>query len=89
MVLIIAVIAIAIAQDPNSRVMGLVSYAWAGFGASFGPLVIMSLFNRNITSNAALWGMIAGAVTVVAWKPLMQTLNWTDIANLYEIIRAF
>ena len=89
MVLIIAVIAIAIAQDPNSRVMGLVSYAWAGFGASFGPLVIMSLFNRNITSNAALWGMIAGAVTVVAWKPLMQTLNWTDIANLYEIIPGF
>ncbi|MDA3979488.1 sodium/proline symporter PutP [Gallibacterium sp. AGMB14963] len=89
MVLIIAVIAMLIAQDPNSKVMGLVSYAWAGFGASFGPLVILSLFNRNITSNAALWGMLAGAVTVVAWKPLMHTLNWNDIANLYEIIPGF
>lgn len=89
MVLLIALVAIAIAQDPNSKVMGLVSYAWAGFGAAFGPLVILSLFNRNITSNAALWGMIAGALTVVAWKPLMQTLNWKDLANLYEIIPGF
>ncbi|MFU2058056.1 sodium/proline symporter PutP [Avibacterium volantium] len=89
MVLLIAIVAIAIAQDPNSKVMGLVSYAWAGFGASFGPLVILSLFNRNITSNAALWGMLAGAVTVVAWKPLMTALNWKDIANLYEIIPGF
>lgn len=89
MVLAIAIIAIIIAQDPNSRVMGLVSYAWAGFGAAFGPLVILSLFNRNISSNAALWGMIAGAVTVVIWKPLMAHLNWTDLQNLYEIIPGF
>ncbi|MCW9709916.1 sodium/proline symporter PutP [Avibacterium sp. 21-586] len=89
MVLLIATLAIIIAQDPNSKVMGLVSYAWAGFGAAFGPLVIISLFNRNITSNAALWGMLAGAITVVIWKPLMNTLNWKDIANLYEIIPGF
>lgn len=89
MVLLVAIVAILIAQDPNSKVMGLVSYAWAGFGASFGPLVILSLFNRNITSDAALWGMLAGAATVVAWKPLMQILSWEDLANLYEIIPGF
>lgn len=89
MVLFIAVIAIVIAQNPDSKVMGLVSYAWAGFGAAFGPIIILSLFNRNISSKAALWGMLSGAVTVVAWKPLMQYWNWVDLAQLYEIIPGF
>ncbi|EGV06372.1 sodium/proline symporter [Haemophilus pittmaniae HK 85] len=89
MVLVIALVAIAIAQDPNSKVMGLVSYAWAGFGATFGPVVILSLFNRNISSKAALWGMISGAITVVAWSPLMRFLGWIDLSNLYEIIPGF
>lgn len=89
MVLLISVIAIAIAQDPHSKVMGLVSYAWAGFGAAFGPVVILSLFNRNISSKAALWGMLSGAVTVVAWSPLMKFLGWEDLSNLYEIIPGF
>ncbi|WP_293731226.1 sodium/proline symporter PutP [uncultured Actinobacillus sp.] len=89
MVLVISVIAIAIAQDPNSKVMGLVSYAWAGFGAAFGPVVILSLFNRNISSKAALWGMLSGAITVVIWSPLMQYLGWTDLSKLYEIIPGF
>ena len=89
MVLAISLIAIVIAQDPDSQVMGLVSYAWAGFGATFGPVVILSLFNRNISSKAALWGMIAGAVTVVAWGPLMRFLGWEDLAQLYEIIPGF
>ncbi|TCK01779.1 sodium/proline symporter [Volucribacter psittacicida] len=89
MVLVIAIIAIVIAQDPESKVMGLVSYAWAGFGAAFGPVVILSLFNRNISSKAALWGMLSGAITVVAWSPLMKYLGWADLAKLYEIIPGF
>ena len=89
MVLLISVVAIAIAQDPNSKVMGLVSYAWAGFGAAFGPVVILSLFNRNISSKAALWGMLSGAITVVAWSPLMKYLGWEDLSHLYEIIPGF
>ena len=89
MVLLISVIAIIIAQDPNSKVMGLVSYAWAGFGAAFGPVVILSLFNRNISSKAALWGMLSGAITVVAWSPLMRYLGWDDLSKLYEIIPGF
>lgn len=89
MVLVISVVAIIIAQDPNSKVMGLVSYAWAGFGAAFGPVVILSLFNRNISSKAALWGMLSGAVTVVIWSPLMKFLGWDDLSQLYEIIPGF
>ena len=89
MVLLISVVAIAIAQDPNSNVMGLVSYAWAGFGAAFGPVVILSLFNRNISSKAALWGMLSGAITVVAWSPLMKYLGWEDLSHLYEIVPGF
>ena len=89
MVLLISVIAIVIAHDPNSKVMGLVSYAWAGFGAAFGPVVILSLFNRNISSKAALWGMLSGAITVVAWSPLMRYLGWDDLSKLYEIIPGF
>jgi len=89
MVLLISVVAIAIAQDPNSKVMGLVSYAWAGFGAAFGPVVILSLFNRNISSKAALWGMLSGAITVVVWSPLMKYLGWEDLSHLYEIVPGF
>lgn len=68
MVLSVALIAIAIARDPDSRVLGLVSYAWAGFGAAFGPVVLFSLFWKRMTRNGALAGMIVGALTVILWK---------------------
>ena len=68
MVLSVALVAIAIARDPESRVLGLVSYAWAGFGAAFGPVVLFSLFWKRMTRNGALAGMIVGAVTVILWK---------------------
>lgn len=67
-VLAVALLAIWIARDPESRVLGLVAYAWAGFGAAFGPVVVLSLFWKRMTRNGALAGMIAGAVTVVLWK---------------------
>ncbi len=89
MVLVIAIIAIWIAQDPKSKVMGLVSYAWAGFGSAFGPVLIISLFNRHISSRAALCGMLAGAITVIIWKPLMAYWGWIDMAQLYEMIPGF
>ncbi len=82
MVLLVALVAIAMAADPNNRVLGLVSYAWAGFGAAFGPVVILSLFWSRMTRNGALVGMIIGAVTVVVWKQF----EWLD---LYEIIPGF
>lgn len=82
MVLLIALIAIAIASNPESKVLGLVSYAWAGFGAAFGPVVLFSLLWKHMTRNGALAGMIVGAVTVIVWK------NFIGL-GLYEIIPGF
>ena len=82
MVLLVSAIAIVIAQNPDSKVLGLVSYAWAGFGAAFGPVVLMSLFWRRMTGTGALAGMLVGALTVIAWKPLTGS-------SLYEIVPGF
>jgi sodium/proline symporter len=68
MVLSVALIAIVIARDPDSRVLGLVSYAWAGFGAAFGPVVVFSLGWRRMTRSGALAGIVVGALTVILWK---------------------
>ena len=80
-VLLVALLAIAIARDPESRVLGLVSYAWAGFGAAFGPVVLLSLFWQRMTRNGALAGMVVGALTVILWK-------YTGSA-LYEMVPGF
>ncbi|MBW7006547.1 hypothetical protein KXT63_19750 [Salmonella enterica subsp. enterica serovar Weltevreden] len=82
MVLVVALIAIALAANPDNRVLGLVSYAWAGFGAAFGPVVLFSVMWSRMTRNGALAGMIIGAVTVIVWKQY----GWLD---LYEIIPGF
>lgn len=83
MVLAIAVLAIILAMNPDSKVLGLVAYAWAGFGAAFGPLIILSLFWKRMTLNGALVGMIVGALTVIIWKNTMSSLG------LYEIVPGF
>ncbi|MGH1460712.1 MAG: sodium/proline symporter PutP [Neptuniibacter sp.] len=80
-VIVIAVIATSLAMDKDSKVLELVSYAWAGFGAAFGPALIMSLYWKNMTKAGALAGIIVGGVTVVVWKQL--TGGWFE---LYEII---
>ena len=80
-VLAVALLAIFIARDPDSRVLGLVSYAWAGFGAAFGPVVLFSLFWGRMTGIGALAGMVAGALTVVLWKHTGSAL--------YEIVPGF
>ncbi|MCQ4306753.1 sodium/proline symporter PutP [Pseudomonas stutzeri] len=82
MVLLIALIAIGIASNPESKVLGLVSYAWAGFGAAFGPVVLISLLWKRMTRNGALVGMLVGAITVVVWKEFIGL-------GLYEIIPGF
>jgi sodium/proline symporter len=83
MVLLVALVAIGLAANPDNRVLGLVSYAWAGFGAAFGPLVIFSVLWKGMTRNGALAGMLLGAVTVILWK---NFFGWT---GLYEIIPGF
>lgn len=82
MVLVVALVAIALASNPDNRVLGLVSYAWAGFGAGFGPVILFSLTWSRMTRNGALAGMIVGAMTVIVWKHFA----WL---GLYEIIPGF
>ncbi len=83
MVLLVALVAIGLAANPDNRVLGLVSYAWAGFGAAFGPVVILSVLWKGMTRNGALAGMLLGALTVILWKNFFA---WT---GLYEIIPGF
>ncbi len=83
-VLSIALIAILFASNPESSVLSLVAYAWAGFGAAFGPVVILSLFWKRMTRNGALAGMIVGAATVIVWKQLEGGLF-----EVYEILPGF
>ncbi|NLK85636.1 MAG: sodium/proline symporter PutP [Aeromonadales bacterium] len=68
MLLLVAAIAYVIALDPNSGILKLVAYAWAGFGAAFGPCVLISVFWKKMTLSGAICGMIAGAATVIIWE---------------------
>ena len=77
----IAVIATWLALNPDRSVLGMVSYAWAGFGAAFGPVLVLSLYWRRMNGMGALAGIVAGGLTVVWWK--QQQGGWYD---LYEII---
>lgn len=83
-VVVVALIAMFIAFDPESSVLGLVSYAWGGFGATFGPIVLLSLFWKRMTRNGALAGLLTGGLTVIVWKNLSG-----GIFDLYEIVPGF
>ncbi|MFI0414236.1 MAG: sodium/proline symporter PutP [Candidatus Thiodiazotropha sp.] len=83
-VLSIALIAFLLALDRESRVLDLVSYAWAGFGAAFGPTVLLSLYWKGMNRWGALAGILSGGLTVVLWKPLQGGLF-----DLYEIVPGF
>ena len=86
-VVVIAVIAIFLAADPDSNVFKIVSFAWAGFGASFGPLVLASLFWKRATYRGALAGMVTGGATVFIWKFLIAPLG--GVLGIYELLPAF
>lgn len=90
-VIIIAVIAFAIAIDPNSSIMGLVSDAWAGFGAAFGPVVLLALFWKRSNAAGALAGMISGALTVIVWDyiPLIAGETIGNATGLYSLAIGF
>ncbi len=85
--IIIAVIGVVIAWDSNSSVFGIVSFAWAGFGAAFGPVVLLSLFWKRSNKYGAIAGMIAGGAMVFIWKYVIAGLN--DVLNVYELLPAF
>jgi sodium/proline symporter len=82
MLLLVAAIAFMIATDPQSGILKLVSYAWAGFGASFGPAVVFSLFWRRMNLKGCLAGMFTGAVTVILWE------HWAFL-GLYSLVPGF
>ncbi|WP_296405617.1 sodium/proline symporter PutP [Psychrobacter sp.] len=90
-VVLVAVVAILLASDPDSSVLTLVSNAWAGFGAAFGPLVIISLMWKRMNRNGALAGMIVGALTVIIWIYAgFETADGTHLNDwLYAIIPGF
>ena len=83
----IAVVGIFLASDPNSSVFGIVSFAWAGFGAAFGPVVLTALFWKRSNMYGALAGMVVGGATVFIWKYMVRPLGgaW----NIYELLPAF
>ena len=86
-VLVIAVIGMFIARDSNSSVFQIVSFAWAGFGASFGPLVLMALFWKRSNMQGALAGMVSGGIMVFVWKFLVRPMG--GVLGIYELLPAF
>ncbi|MBQ1399273.1 MAG: sodium/proline symporter [Lachnospiraceae bacterium] len=84
---VIAVVGMVIARDPNSSVFGIVSFAWAGFGAAFGPLMLLSLFWKRTTRAGALAGMIGGGAMIFIWKFGVRPLG--GALNIYELLPAF
>ncbi|MDK8244535.1 sodium:proline symporter, partial [Corynebacterium sp. UMB10321] len=81
MVVLVAAVAMVLAINPSDTILGLVAFAWAGFGASFGPVVIASLYWRRLTAPGAIAGMIVGAITVFVWGS-SDTLS----GIIYEIV---
>ena len=83
----IAIIGVILAQNPDSSVFKIVSFAWAGFGASFGPLMLFSLFWKRTNRNGALAGMIVGGAMVFVWKFLIAPMG--GLLAIYELLPAF
>ncbi len=86
-VVIIAILGVIIAQNPDSSVFGIVSFAWAGFGAAFGPIIICALFWKRTTLSGAIAGMVTGGVSVFVWKYLIAPMG--GVFAIYELLPAF
>ena len=84
---VISVLSAFIARDPESSIFGIVSFAWAGFGAGFGPVVICALFWKRTTLPGAVSGMVAGGVMVFVWKYLIKPIG--GVFGVYELLPAF
>jgi SSS family solute:Na+ symporter len=89
-VVLVALVAIYLAYDRDSSILTLVSNAWAGFGAAFGPLVLISLCWKRMTRNAAIAGMLVGAITVLFWIYAPVTINGMLLSEwIYELVPGF
>src|SRR5699024_12111375 len=80
---VVSIIAALIAQNPDSTVLDLVGFAWAGFGAAFGPMILLALYWRRVTAMGALTGMVAGAAVSYVWGTVPAI---KEAINLYEIV---
>lgn len=85
--LLIAVVGVIIAMDENSVIFTIVSFAWAGFGAVFGPIMLFSLFWKRTTQAGAVAGMVTGGVVVFLWKLVLKPLG--GVFGIYELFPAF
>lgn len=88
-VVAISVIAVFLALDPESSVFDIVSFAWAGFGAAFGPVVLIALFWKRANKYGAISGMLAGGATVFIWKFVIRTKFAGTVLDIYELLPAF
>ena len=88
-VFVISVIAVFLALDPSSSVFRIVSFAWAGFGAVFGPMVLFALFWKRTTKWGAIAGMLSGGATIFIWKFVVREVFADTILNIYELLPAF
>ncbi len=88
-VVVISIIAVFLARNPDSSVFRIVSFAWAGFGAVFGPVVLAALFWKRANKWGAIAGMIAGGATVFIWKFVVRVQFADTILNIYELLPAF
>ena len=88
-VLLVGVVAAVIAWDPTSKILGLVSHAWAGFGAAFGPLIVLALTWPRMTGSGAVAGLAVGTLTVIGWIMLGWDVSFLGGAGVYEIIPGF
>lgn len=86
-VVVISLIAMFIARDPSSSVFNIVSFAWAGFGAAFGPVVLLALFWRRSNKYGAVAGMAAGGIMVFVWKYAVRPMG--GVWDIYELLPAF
>ena len=86
-VIVIAVIAMFLAADPDSNVFQIVSFAWAGFGATFGPAMLCALFWKRSNRQGIMAGLVAGGVMIFVWKFLVKPMG--GIWNIYELLPAF
>ena len=88
-VVVISLVAIFLARNPESSVFRIVSFAWAGFGAAFGPVVLCALFWKRTNKYGAISGMLAGGATVFIWKFLVRTNFAGTVLDIYELLPAF
>ncbi len=88
-VIVISVIAIFLARDPNSSVFKIVSFSWAGFGAAFGPVVLCALFWKRTNKYGAIAGMISGGAMIFFWKFVIRNVFAGTVLDIYELLPAF